>query len=234
MTKAQERIVVFAFGSVFIVALLTLAIKFPEPTRFQYEVFKVVLSLAVAGVSAMIPGFVEVNLPSWVKAGGALAVFILVMYKNPAGLIVPPPPEPVKGTVILRDGFRFFEQSGYEFASGRKVAWDAAAADILAVKQQGETTTGFFLPYDAEGYKHPNWDRNAAAGIREVAGEHPDAVRECPTDGYLHHWFQPKKGDLYCLRTRDGKHYAIIRVDAVDNDRIGFDFIFQPSGSSKF
>jgi hypothetical protein len=234
MTKAQERIAVFAFGVVFVVVLLTLAIKFPEPTRFQYEVFKVVLALAAAGVAAMIPGFLEVNLPNWVKAGGALAVFVLVMYKSPAGLVVPPPPEPVKGNVILRDGFRFFQQSGYQFTTGHTVAWDAAAADILAVKKQGESTTGFFLPYDAEGYKHPNWDRNAAAGIQEVTGANLDAVRECPTGGYLHHWFQPRKGALYCLRTRDGKHFAVIRVDTVDEDRIGFDFVFQPRGSAKF
>lgn len=234
MTKAQERIAVFIFGVTFVVALLILAIAFREPTDFQYEVFKVVLALAAAGVAAMLPGFIDVNLPKWAKAGGSFAVFVLVMYRSPAELVVPAPPEPVKGNVILRDGFSFFKESGYQFMSGATVAWDAGHADILAARQALETKTGFFLPYDAEGYKNPTWDKNASAGIREVPSATLEAVRECPSGGYQHHWFQPKKGGIYCLRARDGKHYAVIRVDTIDEDRIGFDFIFQPSGSSKF
>ncbi len=92
MTKAQERIAVFVFGVVGVIALLVLAIAFPDPSKFQYDVFKIVLALAAAGVAAMMPGFIEVEVPGWVKAGGALAVFVLVMYKNPAGLVAPEPP----------------------------------------------------------------------------------------------------------------------------------------------
>lgn len=234
MTKAHERIAVFVFGVVFISAMLVLAIKFPEPTPFQYDVFKAVLALAAAGVAAMIPGFLEVSVPSWLKAGGALAVFALVMYKNPAALVVSPPPEPVKGSVILRDGFRFFAESGYQFSSGVIVAWNAASADILAAKQPGQSITGFFLPYDAEAYKNPEWDRNATAGIQSVHGAQLSGVHACPTDGYKHHWFQPEKGGLYCLRSRSGKQFAAIRVDTIDEDRVGFDFIFQPNGSAMF
>ncbi len=91
MAKTQERIAVFVFGIVFLVAMLVLAINFPEPTTFQYEVFKVVLALAAAGVAAMVPGFLEVTVPGWAKAGGAIAVFVLIMYKSPASLVVPKP-----------------------------------------------------------------------------------------------------------------------------------------------
>jgi hypothetical protein len=168
------------------------------------------------------------------KAGGALAVFVLVMYKNPAALVVQPQPDPIKGSVILRDGFQFFDQSGYQFSTDSIVAWNAASADILVAKQQGQSTAGFFIPYDAEGYKHPDWDKGASGGIKRVPGTQIGSVRECPTDGYRHHWFSPEKGGLYCLRTRDGKHFAVIRVDTVDEDRIGFEFIFQPNSSSRF
>lgn len=234
MTKAHEKITVFVFGVVFVIAMLVLAIVFPEPKPFQYLVFKSILSLAAAGVAAMIPGSLEVNVPNWLKAGGALAVFALVMHKSPADLVVQPPPEPIKGSVILRDGFRFFNQSGYQFSTGSIVAWNAASADILAVTPKGQPTTKLFIPYDAEDYKNPNWDKDAAAGIQRVSGTQLSKVRECPVDGYKHHWFAPEKGGLYCVRTRSGKHFAVIRVDTVDDDRIGFEFIFQPSGSSRF
>lgn len=234
MTKVHQRIAAFAFGVLFVIVLLVLAIAFPRPTPFQYQVFMVVLALAAAGVAAMLPGFIEVNIPNWLKAGGALAVFALVMYKNPAGLVSVPPPEPTKGSALLMDGYRAFNESGYEFATRNKVAWDAGSADILAAKKPSEQTTGFFLPYDAEGYKNPDWDRDARAGIRPVTGSNLDDVHECPTGAYEHHWFQPRKGALYCLRSRDGKHYAVIRVDVLDEDRIGFDYIYQPTESARF
>lgn len=89
MVKSQERIAVFVFGVTFIGALLVLAIMFPTPTAWQYQLFRVVLALAAAGTAAMIPGSIDFTVPGWVKAGGPLAVFALLMYKSPAELIVP-------------------------------------------------------------------------------------------------------------------------------------------------
>lgn len=88
-----ERPAIFAFGIAFIVVLLILAIFFPNPTPFQFEVFKTVLALAAAGVAALIPGLLNVDLPA-VRATGALAVLILVYKFSPAALVVPPPPTP--------------------------------------------------------------------------------------------------------------------------------------------
>jgi TIR domain len=89
--RKEQQIAAFAFGIVFVVALLTLAILFPAPTPFQYMVFKVVLSLAAAGMAAMIPGFLTVTISGMLQAGGALAVFAVVYFFNPASLVVPPP-----------------------------------------------------------------------------------------------------------------------------------------------
>lgn len=83
-------IAVFAFGVVFIVALLVLAIAFPEPTPFQYTVFRIVLALAAAGVAALIPGFIELKIAAWIRAGGAMAVFVIVYFYSPAQLISHP------------------------------------------------------------------------------------------------------------------------------------------------
>jgi hypothetical protein len=83
-------IAVFAFGVVFIVTLLVLAIAFPEPTPFQYTVFRIVLALAAAGVAALIPGFMELNIAAWLKAGGAMAVFAIVYFYSPAQLLSHP------------------------------------------------------------------------------------------------------------------------------------------------
>ena len=82
-----DLIAIFAFGVVFVGALLLLAIRFPHPSDFQYLVFRIVLALASAGIAALIPGFLEIELQTWLKAGGALAVFAIVYFKSPANLV---------------------------------------------------------------------------------------------------------------------------------------------------
>lgn len=90
---ARERQAIFIFGIAFVVILIVLAIFFPNPTPFQYVVFRAVLALAAAGVGALIPGLLNIDIPA-VKAGGALAVFVLIFYFSPAALVVPPQPLP--------------------------------------------------------------------------------------------------------------------------------------------
>jgi hypothetical protein len=87
MNKTTERYLAFFFGVVFIVVLIVLAIFFPNPSPFQYTVFRIVLSLAAAGTATMIPGFLEVNLSNRIRAAGALGVFVVVFWFNPAALV---------------------------------------------------------------------------------------------------------------------------------------------------
>src|SRR4030095_7857364 len=102
----------------FVVTLLVIAFRFPSPTAFQYNVFRIVLSLAAAGTAAMIQGFTDLQLSAttnlFIRAGGALAVFLIVFFFNPARLaahnrdsdeaeLATPPGFPER----LRDGMPF-------------------------------------------------------------------------------------------------------------------------------
>ncbi len=73
----------FVFGVVFIIVMLTIALLKPDPSAFQFKVFHTVLSLAGAGIGAMLPGFLEVKMKKYLRAGGAFAIFAIV-YFNPA------------------------------------------------------------------------------------------------------------------------------------------------------
>jgi hypothetical protein len=87
--QAWEKIAGFAFGVMFVAAMLVLAVAFPQPTSFQYEVFRIVLAIACGGVAAVIPGCLSVSMDAKglvIRAGGALAVFLLVYFFNPARL----------------------------------------------------------------------------------------------------------------------------------------------------
>lgn len=81
-----EKIAIFGFGGAILVTILVIAIRFPHPTSFQYTVFRIVLAIAAAGVAALIPGFIDVTVSDFVRAGGALAVFAVVYFFSPAAL----------------------------------------------------------------------------------------------------------------------------------------------------
>ncbi len=89
---AKEKVAGYVFGVVFVLIILILAIFIPNPTAFQYFVFRVVLSLAAAGVGGVLSGFLTVvfgnGAKPWLQAGGGLAVFAVVYLVNPAKLAV--------------------------------------------------------------------------------------------------------------------------------------------------
>jgi hypothetical protein len=67
--------------------LLRIAFRLPRPTEFQVLVLRVTLALAAAAIAAGIPGFINVEIGAGIRAGGALAVFLLVYAFNPPVLI---------------------------------------------------------------------------------------------------------------------------------------------------
>jgi hypothetical protein len=75
-------ILAFVFGTVFVIVMLVIAHKKPNPEPFPRFVYRVVLSLAAGGVGAVIPGVFNFTSPL-VSAGGALALFAIVYLVNP-------------------------------------------------------------------------------------------------------------------------------------------------------
>jgi hypothetical protein len=86
----SDKLLAFIFGVVFLSAILVIAIFIPNPSGFSYTVFRIVLALAAAGVGAVIPGFLNVEYRNIVRAGGAIALFVIVYFFPP----VPPAPSP--------------------------------------------------------------------------------------------------------------------------------------------
>lgn len=91
----------FLLGVILVATMLVFAVLFPNPSPTTQWIFIVVLSLAAAGVGAVIPGILKINIP-YIEAGGALALFLLVFLFKPAivqgvgNFKTPPvPPHPV-------------------------------------------------------------------------------------------------------------------------------------------
>jgi hypothetical protein len=94
---AWERPAIFVLGVVFVLLLLVLAIAFPEPTAFQYLIFRTILALAAGGIAALVPGMLDLAMSGAgfaLRACGALAVLVLVYFYSPAALVAAPPLPP--------------------------------------------------------------------------------------------------------------------------------------------
>jgi len=57
-----ELVTSFVFGVTFLATMLVIVIKIPAPTDQQMLIFRIVTSIAVAGIGAVVPGFIVVNI----------------------------------------------------------------------------------------------------------------------------------------------------------------------------
>ena len=115
LDKSIERLAVYVFGVVFVSIMVVIAIAIPEPTEFQYTVFRIVLALAAAGIAAFLPGFIHVEISKYVRAGEAIGVFIVVYFFTPAQLVIIPPDKTPRfvGVEVLKQK-RFLDLSDWQ------------------------------------------------------------------------------------------------------------------------
>lgn len=116
----EERIAAFIFGVIFVVVMLYMTWFVPNPTPTQWFTFRVVLALAAAGVGALLPGLISVNAPPYVRAGGALALFVLVFWFNPPKLVSDAQPPGNSGLEIPSLG-KPYQVSALLTASGTQI-----------------------------------------------------------------------------------------------------------------
>lgn len=143
--KQIERYAAFTFGVVFLVVILSMAVIFPEPTLFQYEVFKVVLAIASAGVAALVPGFLHVHVGTMVRASGAMGVFAVIYFFTPAQLVVEPPVVSDQAAVFVDIG-PLVDSQGIDISA----AYEAGFERILSKHGAADPTSRTIVTADAE------------------------------------------------------------------------------------
>ena len=80
----QDKYLAAIFGGAFAIIFLLIAIFDRDPPVHSVFIYRVLLSLTAAGLGAVIPGFIDVTVSNYVRAGGALALFVIVYFWNPA------------------------------------------------------------------------------------------------------------------------------------------------------
>jgi hypothetical protein len=131
------------------------------------------------------------------------------------------------------NGNNHYGKSGFKFSKNKVVAWNSNQADILAAGDQIK----FFLQYPTAPYNNPKLDKNGRSGIVAMGEKNLNRITECPESGYSYHWVEATPDETYCVRTRDGEHYAKIQVTYVGSvtpTSIEFDWVYQPKKTRKF
>ncbi len=141
------------------------------------------------------------------------------------------------GHAIVYDGHTRYELSGFSFGEKSLVGWGSGRADLL-VEHTGDIAepAHFFLQYDTgeRDVSGSPFDAGAKSGIAKVDSNNPTDVPECPLTGYATFRYSPVAGGVYCVRARDGVHFAMIKVTDLLTDRIGFDWEYQTESTRRF
>lgn len=74
----RSTTLLFFFGVVFISVLIYISIRYPDTIQEYFGIYKVILSIACAGIASLIPGFFNIRYKSMIRAGGALGVFTFI------------------------------------------------------------------------------------------------------------------------------------------------------------
>jgi hypothetical protein len=150
-----------------------------------------------------------------------------------------------EGRAKLQDCWLDGPECGFQFSRGRVVPQypispDVPVSDVVLMNQTNQTVTPtnnpamLFASNDSPPYTGGG-NVGGRAGIIAMEGaSRLEEIREAPTEGYQPHWFAVKVGGVYCIRARDGMHYAKILVTSLTNKAIEFDWVYQVDGSRQF
>lgn len=123
---SPQKTALFLFGVFFVAVMLIVAIAIPQPTEAQWRVFNLVLALVAAAIGAILPGMLHVQFTPWLRAGGALALFVLVYLVKPTTLVANdpfrplPPPPPIESAKPVIDGWlSLLDKGDFKTAYGR-------------------------------------------------------------------------------------------------------------------
>lgn len=167
------------FGIAGLAVILTIAIFIPVPTVFQYQVFRIILALAAGGVASMIPGILSLQIPNFLTAGGALAVFAIIYFYSPAQLAVrgispdPTPTPTATSTPTPTPTAPWVNQELYHsgIEAFNKADWITALKDLSAFRTANQQLLTGRLSPDREQFKKA-LDQAISHCLRGPGGQH--------------------------------------------------------------
>ena len=183
-----DKYLVFAFGVVFLSVLLWLLFRDSTPLdKDRAHIVRLVSALAAGGMGVVLPGFIEINYKGFLRAGGGIALFVLVYVYEPQRMVDPdvwPPPnnaeEVIERHLALIDANNYAEaylelspdaRKRYSSDEFRR-AFETARATYGVVQSRSmvSSTAPSTLPFTSEPgpYKIQGFRTTFANGVQTV------------------------------------------------------------------
>lgn len=202
------------------------------------------LSCSFIGGSAAASGHISIPFakshPIGFSVGGGIAVLVVVMVVG-AGVFRASGRQQsrlITGTDTIFDAREDYARSSFSFSTPGTVGWDSPISDLgvsnVSAPHPPIGPVKLFIPHDAPPFDGGPWDKGAKGGVLRMSKSRLSDVTECPTDRYAWHWVPASVDDIFCVMTRDGGHFAKIRILKIDPHQITFMWVYQPSGSPSF
>lgn len=221
--------------SIFAAALMKALSQVDDNAFTASDLFYNYVQPKVGGESAQLPQY------NWIRnSGHSDGDFVFSRGMGPgesSSVPAAPPPRPrtMSGHTILKDCWLDAAECGFKFSTAQVVPLpaDNFVADIVLMNQtdqtKGEVKTPamLFAPNDTPPYSGGR-DTGAKSGIVTTDATELADVTSAPETGYAHHWYPVKEGGVYVVQTRDGNHFAKIKITDLTNKSIGFDWVYQP------
>jgi hypothetical protein len=95
--RTWEKVTLFAFGTFFLLVLLVISWFDRQPSASSWFIYISILAMAAGGIAALLPGAINVVINPGIRAGGALAIAVLVFYFGKDRVTVAPLVEVIQG-----------------------------------------------------------------------------------------------------------------------------------------
>lgn len=139
INKTIERVGVeraLATSSLLLIAMIISAFMLPCPSRFQYEVFRILTAIGLFGFSSVLPNAMRLKIRGSAKVTGALLIFLVALIWNPASL-------------LANDGCGDqLSISGTVWMGSERLAGAKVSAPLLDEVDETNSSGEFNLPFD--------------------------------------------------------------------------------------
>lgn len=139
INKTIERVGVeraLAISSLLLITMMISVMILPCPSRFQYEVFRILTAIGLFGFSSALPNAMKVKVSGRLKVTGALLIFLMALIWNPTSLLA---------NDSCADRLNAF---GTVWLGNKKLAGAKVSAPLLDEVDQTNSSGEFNLPFD--------------------------------------------------------------------------------------
>lgn len=86
--EVGNKYITLAIGSVLVILSFAFAMFMNNPSQLKIFIIRSTFAVGCAALASFIPGWINVNIKGYVKAGGAIAIILIFYFFNPPAMLI--------------------------------------------------------------------------------------------------------------------------------------------------